>query len=202
MSTAVQPIEAQELLSCWPIYRLTVEQYHRMIQAGVFTENDPVELVEGLLVSKMPHSPTHDGTISILLRLVWTSLPRKWIVRVQSAITLETSEPEPDLAIVEGPENRYLAAHPVPSEIAAVMEVADTTLVYDQTVKARLYARAHIPVYWIVNLIANRVEVYSNPKGGKVPGYRQRDDYRLELGVPLVIDGKEVASFPVRRLFS
>jgi Uma2 family endonuclease len=202
MSVAEQAWSKAAPLPPLPLHRLTVEQYHRMIETGVLTENDPVELLEGLLVSKMPHSPSHDGTISILLRRFWTKLPSKWIVRVQSAITLDDSEPEPDLAIVLGPEERYLPAHPTPQDILTLVEVADTTLLYDRNVKAVLYARARIPVYWIVNLVECTVEVYTDPKGGKAPAYRHREVYGLEQGVPLVIASKEVGRFAVRRLFS
>src|SRR5437773_6503838 len=94
-----------------PIHRLTVEQYHRMIQTGVLTKNDRVELLEGLLVSKMPLSPSHDVTVSVTLRKLWSVWPEEWVVRVQSAITLDDSEPEPDLAVVRGPEERYREAH-------------------------------------------------------------------------------------------
>src|SRR5438128_3370052 len=96
----------------FPVRRFTVDEYHRMIQAGVLTENDRVELLEGWIVPKMPHNPPHDGTISLVLRRLCTSLPDDWIVRAQSAITLPDSETEPDLAVVRGPESRYLSRHP------------------------------------------------------------------------------------------
>jgi len=185
-----------------PIHRLSVEQYHRMIRAGVLTENDNVELLEGVLVSKMPHNPKHDGTISVILRKLWTKLPSDWIARIQSAITLEDSEPEPDIAIVKGPEERYLAAHPVPGEIGQVIEVSDSSLENDRRLKKILYARARIPVYWIVNLLEWQIEVYSEPKTGKSPTYKRREDFGIEYGVPLVIAGKEIATFPVRKLIS
>jgi hypothetical protein len=185
-----------------PIHRLSVAQYHRMIQSGVLTENDRVELLEGVLVSKMPHNPQHDGTISVILRKLWTKPPSSWIVRIQSAITLEDSEPEPDLTIVKGPEERYLSAHSVASEIGQVIEVSDSSLENDRTLKKLLYARARIPIYWIVNLLEKKIEVYTEPRAGKLPTYKGRDDYGMEDNVPLLIAGKEIATFPVRELLS
>jgi hypothetical protein len=185
-----------------PIHRLSVAQYHRMIQSGVLTEDDRVELLEGVLVSKMPHNPKHDGTISVILRKLWTKLPSSWIVRIQSAITLEDSEPEPDLAIVKGPEERYLSAHPIASEIGQVIEVSDSSLENDRTLKKLLYARARIPIYWIVNLLEKKIEVYTEPRAGKFPTYKGRNDYEMQDSVPLTIAGKEIATFPVRDLLS
>jgi Uma2 family endonuclease len=173
-----------------------------MIEAGVLTEDDRVELLEGLIVTKMPHKPPHDTSVSVLLRRLWTKLPDEWIVHVQSAVTLATSEPEPDLAVVRGPEERYRAAHPTPKDIAMLVEVADTTLLHDQNVKGRLYAAARIQIYWIVNLVESTVDVYANPRGGKAPGYRQVQEYGIEASVPLVIAGKELGVIAVGGLVS
>ena len=201
MSFIIQPGLNFPSLPPIPIHRLTVQQYHRMIEAGVLTENDQVELIEGLLVSKMPHSSSHDGTVSILLRELGKRLPGKWIVRVQSAITLDESEPEPDLAVVLGPEEKYLPGHPTPADVGMVVEVSDTSLAHDQNIKARLYAHARIPIYWIVNLVQHQVEIRTDPKGGKAPAYRRLETFGLELGAPLVISGKELGQLAVRKLF-
>jgi Uma2 family endonuclease len=184
-----------------PMHRFTVAQYHRMIAAGVLTENDRVELLEGWIVDKMPQHPVHAGTISILLAKLQAKLPRGWIVRVQSPITLEDSEPEPDLAVVQGPEEKYLAVHPTPEDIAIVIEVADRTLEYDRTVKGRAYARARLPIYWLVNLVELRVEVLSQPRSGKTPAYRSHESFGIEFGAPIILEGRETARIPVRHLF-
>lgn len=184
-----------------PIHRFSVEQYHRMIAAGVLTESDRVELLEGWIVDKMPQHPAHAGVISILLARLQAKLPRGWIVRVQSPITLEDSEPEPDLAVVRGPEEKYLAAHPTPEDIAIAIEVADSTVEQDRTVKGRTYARARLPHYWIVNLVELHVEVYSQPRAGRTPAYRGREIFRMEYGVPVVVAGRETGRIPVRHLF-
>lgn len=203
MSDAVKtiPAAAIETVPPLPLRRFTVEQYHRMIATGVLTENDRVELLEGWIVNKMPQNPVHAGTISIVAAKLSVKLPKGWIIRVQSPITLPDSEPEPDLAVVRGPEGRYLTTHPQPAEICLLVEVADTTLDYDRAAKGRAFAQARIPVYWIVNLMESKVEVYSQRRGGKTPCYRRQEHFGIEYGVPLVIAGRELAGIPVRHLF-
>jgi Uma2 family endonuclease len=173
-----------------------------MIAAGVLTENDRVELIDGQIVAKMTHNPPHDTSVDLTQSEVSAVLPEDWRVRVQSAITLPgaDSEPEPDVAVVRGPARRYRRSHPRAKDIALLIEVADATLRYDRTTKHRLYAGARIPVYWIVNLIDSYVEVYTLPRGGRSPGYRNRQDYSLSEAVPVVIEGREIARIAVQEL--
>lgn len=185
-----------------PMHRFTVAQYHRMIETGVLTENDRVELLEGWIVDKMPQHPRHSGAISILQARLQARLRKGWIVRVQSPITLEGSEPEPDLAVVKGPEERYLTAHPKGEDIALVIEVADSSVDRDRTVKGRTYAEGRIPVFWLVNLPQFTIEVYSQPKGGRAPKYQSREVLGVEQGATLCIEGRSVgAAIPVAHLF-
>ncbi len=183
------------------LYRITVAQYHRMIQTGILTEDHRVELLEGMIVNKMPHNPPHDGTITRIQRRLARQLSDDWLIRVQCAITTKDSEPEPDLAIVKGPEDIYFTRHPVPRNIALLIEVADTTLESDRMVKGLLYARARIPIYWIINLNERQVEVYTEPKGGKSPAYRRRTDFGINTKIPLVIEDSEVGQVIVSDLF-
>src|SRR4051795_2309413 len=107
MATAavgVPPAQAEKGPS---LYRLSVKQYLRMVETGVLTEKDKVELLEGRIVNKMPRNPPHDGTIACFNQSVGQLLPVEWVVRVQSAITTSDSVPEPDLAIVRGPRAMY-----------------------------------------------------------------------------------------------
>ncbi len=184
----------------FPVYRFTVEQYHRMIETGILTENDRVELLEGWIVPKMPHTFPYDGTIWLAQTALLSQLPAGWIVRIQSAITTADSEPEPDLAVARGPGLRYLSTHPEPKALTLLIEVADTTLAEDRADKGRLYARARIPIYWIINLPDAKVEVYSQPKGGKAPAYRQHQDYAVPQSIPLILSGAEVGQIAVREL--
>jgi hypothetical protein len=193
-STAVQP-------PTYPVYRFSVDDYHQMIQTGILAEDAPVELLEGWLVPKMPHNPLHDGTIQVVEDTVRPKLPPGWRLRVQSAITTGDSEPEPDLAIVAGDARTYLNRHPQPSDMAILMEVADTSLNRDRQDKGRLFARAQIACYWIVNLLDRQVEVYTDPTGPDAnPHYRQKRVYDANDAVPLLLDGQERGPIPVRLL--
>jgi Uma2 family endonuclease len=183
--------------------RFTVAEYHRLIDAGILDEDDRVELLEGWIVSKMAHNPPHDSMIDLVYGEVEALLPAGWYLRVQSAITTDDSEPEPDLVAVRGPRGRYAHRHPGPADVALLVEVADTSLSHDRNFKGPLYARAGIAVYWIVNLPESRVEVYTDPSGTDPdPRYRQQRHYGIEDSVPVVIDGREVGQVAVRKLFA
>lgn len=167
----------------------------------MLTENDPVELLEGWIVAKLPHKPSHDATIDQTDEILRGQLPAGWRIRIQSAITTDDSEPEPDLAVVLGPASRYAAYHPGPQDIALLIEVADSSLAHDRDVKGRLYARAGIAACWIVNLVDLQVEAYSEPSEPTVnSGYRQHRTYPAGEVVPLIIGGQSVAAIAVREL--
>jgi hypothetical protein len=199
MASVAAPHEQTEVPVA-PVYRFTVAQYHRMTEAGVLTEDDRVELLEGWIVHKMPHNPPHDATITRIQRRLTRILPDEWLLRIQCAITTPDSEPEPDLAVVQGPEEVYFARHPGPGDIALLIEVADTTIEQDRGEKRRLYARARIAAYWIVNLPESKIEVYTSPRAGKSPAYRQQQDYGLADSLPLSVAGRVLAHLPVAEL--
>ncbi len=188
ISTRIPPSPSQD-----PVYRLTVEQYHAMIRAGVLTENDPVELLEGVLVFKMPKNPPHSYSTGVARKTIEAILPNGWTYRVQEPITLADGEPEPDGAVVQGSLGDYLRRHPSPAEIALVIEVADSTLSQDRGIKSRSYARAGIPVYWIVNLAERCVEVYTRPNS-KTSAYDHCQVFGASDSVPLVVLDKPIAS--------
>jgi Uma2 family endonuclease len=171
-----------------------------MIETGVLREDDRVELLEGWVLSKMTHNPPHDSTVWLVQTALLPRLPSGWILRTQSAVTLSDSEPEPDVVVAEGPGTRYASAHPKPRDLALVVEVADTSLAEDRQLKGRAYARARIPIYWIVNILERQVEVYTGPRAGKAPAYRQRQDYGQEDEVPQKIGGQDIGPVPVREL--
>jgi Uma2 family endonuclease len=182
------------------MYRFTVKQYHRLIEAGILTADDRVELLDGRIINKMPRHPPHNGSIGRITRRLVRILPDEWLVRVQCAITLRHSEPDPDFAIVRGPDEVYFRRHPRRRDIGVLIEVADSTLLQDRREKGRLYAQARIPEFWIINLVEAQVEVYTQPRAGRSPGYRQRRDYGTDESVPLVLAGREVARIPVPEL--
>ncbi len=184
-----------------PIFRLSVAQYHQMIDAGILTDDDPVELLDGWLVQKMSKKPPHSVSTLKTRNTLARVLPPGWFVNTQEPVTTDTSEPEPDVIAVRGEVEQYAERHPGPQDVGLAVEVSDSTLARDRGLKKRLYAQNRIAIYWIVNLIDNQVEVYTDPTGpAETPDYRQRRDYGVLDEIPLVIDGNEIARFPVRDL--
>ena len=185
------------------LYRLSVEQYHAMAEAGILGACDRVELLEGLLVAKMTKHDPHILATELTQGILTRALPAGWYVSMQNPITIAEadSEPEPDAKIVRGDPRDYKGRRVVGSDVGLVIEVADSSLRVDQTTKKALYALASIPYYWIINLIAGRLEVYSDPTGpDPSPDYRRRTDHGPDDVVPLVLDGREVARIAVRDL--
>lgn len=184
-----------------PVCRFSVSQYHEMIAAGILTDADPVELLEGWLVPKMVKNPPHSTARHFATKALEQILPSGWHVRSQEPITLIDSEPEPDMAVVRGEPEQYDRAHPGPQDAALVVEVADASLVRDRSIKKRIYARAGIPVYWIINLPERRIEVYTDPAGPiESPDYRRREDFSAETEVPLAIEGLQLGCIAVAGL--
>ncbi|MBX9583920.1 MAG: Uma2 family endonuclease [Gemmataceae bacterium] len=182
-------------------YRLSVADYHRMIAADILTEDDPVELLGGYLVTKMPQGTPHGNTLDRLADDLRSVTPAGWRTRVQLPITLAESEPEPDVAVVRGDRQTFAGRHPGPTDFGVVFEVAASSLSEDRRVKGCYYAEAGIPVYWIVNLEDGLVEVYTDPNPAATPpAYRSRVDYRPGQDVPVVLDGQPVGAIPVAEL--
>lgn len=173
-----------------PVRRFSVEEYHRLILDGYFGEDERVELLEGWIVPKMTRNPAHDVAIDLAQEVLRGLVPEGWRVRGQSAVTMPDSEPEPDLAVVRGRARDYRDRHPGPDDMALVVEVADSSLGRDRGLKRKIYARAGVPAYWIVNLVDRTVEVYSEPE--ESGAYRQRRDYRAGERLPVVLDGQVV----------
>jgi Uma2 family endonuclease len=175
-----------------PLVPLTVEQYHTMLERGILQDGDPIELVEGLLVRKdrgvtgrppMTHGPRHALIVKRLMSLARSVESLGCHLLVQLPVTLSSvDEPEPDLAIVEGSLEAFTDRHPGPQDVLVVMEVADSSLRYDRGTKQRVYARAGVPAYVIVNLPDERIELYREPAEGR---YAQRTDHRAGETVTL-----------------
>jgi Uma2 family endonuclease len=181
--------------------RFSVDEYHRLIELGILTEDDNLELLEGYLVHKMSRNPPHDAAIQKGTKKWLRLLPPGWDLRVQSAITLTESEPEPDFAIVRGDETAYVNRHPTPADIGLVVEVSDSTLPGDRDDKGRIYARGGIACYWIVNLIDRQVEVYTAPSGPvPAPRFAQRVDHRPGDSLSLLLGGTTLVQVPVQDL--
>jgi Uma2 family endonuclease len=184
-----------------PVCRLSVSQYHEMIATGILADDNPVELLEGWLVPKMVKNPPHSTARHHTTQALEQVLPSGWHVRSQEPITVSDSEPEPDVAVVRGDPAQYERSHPRPQDVALVVEVADASLGRDRSTKKQIYARAGIPVYWIVNLPERRVEVYTAPSGPiDVPDYRRQEFFNDGSDVALTIDARGAGRIPVAAL--
>lgn len=181
-----------------PIYPLTVEQYHSMIESGALTPDDPVELVEGVLVFKMPKNPPHILANRRLAKLLAKILPPATHIRLQDPITIKNGEPEPDIAVIVGSDEDYGKRHPMPGEILMVAEVAESTLSEDRSSKKRGYARSAIPIYWIVNLVDRQIEVFTNPNpDSNDPDYTLRQVYDVNASIEVVIGSESIGKIAV-----
>ena len=178
--------------------RFTVDEYHQMLKAGILYEGEPVELLEGLVVTKMPRGPDHEHAIRTLNYRLVRMLPDGWVVGPQTAATLTDSEPEPDFTVARGEEAAFADRHPGPADIALLIEVSDSSLRRDTRDKGRIYARAGVPVYWIVSIPDRRVDVLTDPSGpADAPAYATRTEYPHGAAVPVVLDGVTVGTITV-----
>jgi Uma2 family endonuclease len=183
------------------IARFSVARYQRMIETGILTSEDKVELLENYVVLKMLRNPRHDGTIQLVDETLGPTIPRGWRLRIQLTVVLADSQPEPDFSVVRGDARTYMARHPGPADVGLLIEVGDTSLLRDQRDKTRIYARGGIACYWIVNLVDGRIEVYTQPSGQTaVPSYSSFQMYQAGDAIPLILDGATVATIPVADL--
>lgn len=183
------------------VYRFSVEQYHGMIDRGILTTDDRCELVDGWILAKMTQNPPHVWTMLKSTERITRELPARWCVRPQVPITTDLSEPEPDLAVVRGDNADYATRHPGPADVGMLIEIADSSLSIDRSIKSPAYARARIPVYWIINLIDEQIEVHSDPAVSEMTAaYQTKTVYVRGESVPLVLDGKQIALIPVNDL--
>jgi Uma2 family endonuclease len=182
----------------FPVRRFSVEEYHRLGETGILSEDDSVELLEGLVAPKMIRTPVHDAVVAIVEQALRMRLPPGWTPRVQSAITTATSEPEPDVALVRGEPRDYLSRHPSGADIALIVEVADSSLARDRA-KARIYAAASVPVYWIVNLADDWVEVHTRPDVA-AEQFLHQTDYRRGEDILLSVANGVTITLPVMDL--
>lgn len=153
--------------------RIDVDQYHRMLDAGILREGEPIELLDGFLVYKdrsgrgddpMTIGKRHQLVVKLLTRVERLLDPHGCHLQIQGAITLPPHhEPEPDGAIVRGQPRDYVDRHPGPVDVSSVIEVAESSLGADRTSKLAIYAAAGIPQFVLINLIDNRIELFEEP---------------------------------------
>lgn len=184
-----------------PLRRFTVDEYHRMMEADVFVGGPKCELIHGVILEKPVPKPPHSKSTARLLRRLVPLFPEPdWFVAIQDSITLSDSEPEPDFLAATGPEEKYDARHPGLDDLVLVVEVSDATIGFDRKTKLALYAGSGIVQYWIIDVNARRIEVYTQPRGGKNPTYRKKAEYRPGDAVPVTVGGKKLGTIPVSDL--
>jgi Uma2 family endonuclease len=161
----------------------SVAEYHKMIEAGVFHEDDRLELLGGEIVAMSPIGSRHAACANRLNRLFTKRLGDQAIVAVQNPVEIsEESAPQPDLSLLKPRTDFYSAAHPKPSDIYLLVEIADTTAIYDRRVKLPFYARASIPEVWLIDLETQKIEVYREPSA---QGYRQTEIVEREQSLKI-----------------
>jgi Uma2 family endonuclease len=147
-------------------HRFSVDEYEQMIEHGILTDNDRVELIRGEIIDKMAIGDPHAACVKRLNRFLGITFASRVLVSVQDPIRLIDSEPEPDLALLIPRLDFYISGKPRPADILLVIEVSDSSLEYDRQVKLPMYAEAGISEFWIVNLEDDCLEVYRQPNPG------------------------------------
>jgi Uma2 family endonuclease len=176
-------------------YRLTVQQYDRMVEVGILGKRDRVELIEGVLVAREGRSHPHVQAGNMGLRALGRLLPPGYhAAKLDPLVLSDLSKPEPDLAVVRGAIEDYVERDVTAADVSLVAEIAEATLLADQREMKPRYAAGRIPIYWIINLIDDRLEVYSDPQGGD---YRTAQVFSREQDVPLILDSVEVGRIRV-----
>ena len=177
-------------------YSFTADEFQRMGEAGIFRQDARLELIEGEIIEMSPIGSPHAACVKLLSGLLHRFFGDTLIVGVQDPIRLnDFSEPQPDLSLLRRRVDYYRERHPTPADVLLLIEVADTTVVKDRTIKIPLYARAGIAEAWLVNIPDERVEVYSNPAGGayqRAEVFGRGDEARSQTVEGLVVNVGEL----------
>jgi Uma2 family endonuclease len=189
-----------DILARYPVprHRLTRRDYYRLGEAGILREGDRVELLEGQLVDMSPIGPRHAIVVDNLTELLVTRFAARARIRCQQPVVLDDgSEPQPDFGLVRRPWRGFPHTHPAPGDIFLLIEVSDSSLDFDSTVKLELYARAGIREVWIVDLTTDGVLLHRGPSGG---GYGSVA--RVESVGMLDVEGLPGVTIPVAEVFA
>ena|SRR3982751_1602212 len=168
----------------------TVAEFERMGEAGIFTKDSRLELIEGEIVEMSPIGSRHAACVKFLSRFLNKVIGDKALVSTQDPVHLnDNSEPQPDVALLRLRDDFYSHAHPRPEDVLLIIEVADTTVDYDRLVKVPLYAKARIKEVWLVNLPAEQIEIYAEPSGGAYQIIKQikRGEEAQAHSIPVVV---------------
>jgi Uma2 family endonuclease len=149
-------------------HRFSMNAYDEMIAHGILKSDDRVQLIAGEIVEMSPIGSRHAACVNRLTHFFIAALGDRAVVAVHNPVALPPdSEPEPNLAILKPRSDFYAAAHPRPDDVLLLVEVADSSIGFDRSIKLPIYAAAGIRETWIVDLTSDSVEQYSQPQGGK-----------------------------------
>ncbi len=177
--------------------KFTIEQYHKMVESGILTEDDRVELIRGEIIDMSPIGTKHAACVKRLNKLLSQKLRDRVLIAIQDPVELnDNSEPQPDVALLKPRDDFYATAHPQPQDIFLLIEVSDSTVVYDREVKIPLYAEANIIEVWLVNINEQIVEVYQQPTAA---GYQLMQ--KFTRGETLSIPGFSDVYITVNEIF-
>ena len=150
---------------------LEVDDYHKLGEAGILHEDDRVELVEGMLIDLAPVGTGHAGQVNRLVNRLAPAVSGRAIVAPRNPLRLdEFSEPQPDVLLLRYRDDFCATAHPRPSDVLLLIEVADTSRAYDRDTKIPLYARYAIPEVWLIDVHDRRMKTFLEPA---TDGYRR-----------------------------
>jgi Uma2 family endonuclease len=173
----------------------TVAEYYRMAEAGILSEDDRVELLDGEVIEMSPIGSRHAACVDRLNKYLNGGSEQHFIVRVQNPIRLDDySEPQPDITLLRARSDFYAEAHPTPADVLVIIEVADSSVELDRQVKLPLYAQAEIPEFWLANLPDDTVGFYAQPVNGvyqvaKIFGRGETVSSQMVPGLQISVDG-------------
>jgi Uma2 family endonuclease len=193
--TAVQTTPLPDSIASLSLYRFTVDEYERM---SAVLDEPRVELIDGYVMNKMGKKPPHIWSVGRILKALEFLPKDQWTCRKEDPVRIpDFDEPEPDIAVIRGPEDQYQDRIPEARDVALLVEVAESTLERDRGKKLSAYAKGGIPIYWIVNLVERQIEVYSNPSP---TGYASRTDFAVGDHVAIILDGVEISRIAVESI--
>lgn len=185
-----------------PLYEFTNAEYERMLELGILTEADKVELLQGIVIEMSPKGQSHNYAVDYLADALHQILGKDWYVRNQGTLELVDAEPEPDLIVLRGRPRDYHLKHPQAKDAGMVIEVADSSLSKDRITKGFLYSKFQIPIYWIVNLVDDCLEIYNLDRAPSESRYLQPVIKTPGQMVDVEIEGKVFGQINLAELFA
>jgi Putative restriction endonuclease len=186
--SASSPIDDPDFGPLAASEKITVDEYRRQAALGKFGIEKGVELLEGKIVPKARQTLRHEGALEKIEEVLGKMLPEGWHLRIAQPLLAIDSLPEPDVAVASDTLDEDPTALPRQNQVPLVIEVAEGSLAADRRLKGRVYARAGILNYWVLNLIDRQLEVFTTPSGPvAMPGYHEQRIYRAEEKISLVI---------------